>query len=204
MRFGLATLVILLSSGCLFSRQDTAMARQCSALREIIYQANHSRFKNLMDQRTRHSEGYQPNGKWTFSHEQFSTHLPWANAAKTYIEHATDDRDTLFTETWQYIALFNPMADALNASRYFQLLVTQLNGCPLPIADTAFISLLPVAPDALPPNKPDNLIDAYLFDLPAVFGEDRAANIMLGLEKVKQGYRPVLMIEWMEEKRRKN
>lgn len=186
----------------LFAQQDSILSKQCSAIREIVYLGSQKHFEPIIDLRLRGSHGYQPNGVWTFSNEHFSTSLPWQGSASTSIEHSTDFRDTLNTESWQYIAVFKPLADPLNASRFLQDMVQQINSCVLPLSDSISVNLQPVDPTELPPNKPDNLADAYLFYLPPLNPHLQQTSIMLGLEKIRQGFRPILIVEVLEESRR--
>lgn len=186
----------------LLAQQDTALSKQCSAIREIVYLGSEKHFAPIIDQRLRGSHGYQPNGVWTFSNEHFSTSMPWQGSTATTIEYSTDFRDTLNTESWQYIALFKPIADPLNASRFLQEMVEQINSCVLPLSDSISVNLVPVDPTELPPNKPENLADAYLFYLPPINPHLQQTSIMIGLEKIRQGFRPLLIVEVLEESRR--
>lgn len=183
----------------ILGQQDTALSKQCSAIRELVYLGTQQHFEPIIDQRLSGSHGYQANGRWTFSNEHLSTTLPWQGATSTTIEHSTDFRDTVHTKSWQYIAVFKPLADPLYASRFLQNMVEQINSCVLPLTDSISINLVPVDPAELPPNKPDNLADAYLFYLPPVIGLLQQTSIMLGLEKTRQGLRPMLMVEVLEE-----
>ena len=185
------------------AQRDTVLERQCSAIRELIFIAQQQRFSSILDERQRgSSSGYQVNGQWTFSNEKFTTTLPWQGAVQTIIEHATDSRDTLHTESWQYIASFAVMTDRQQALRYTERLVEQINHCMLPLTDSISFDLRPVDPEELPPNKPDNLLEAYLFFLPETEGPDKHTSLMIGLERIRQGYRPLLMLERMEQGRK--
>lgn len=186
----------------ILGQQDTALSKQCSAIREIVYLGSQKHFAPIIDQRLRGSNGYQPNGLWTFSNEQFSTSLPWQGAASTIIEYSTDHRDTLHTESWQYYATFAPLEDPLKAARFLQNMVEQINSCVLPLSDSISVNLVPVDPAELPPTKPDNLADAYLFYLPPTNAHLQQTSIMLGLEKTRKGFRPLLIVEVLEESRR--
>lgn len=184
------------------AQPDTVLYKQCSALREIVYQSSQHAFRNILDTRLGGSSGYQVNGKWTFSHEHFSTRLAWTGAANTIIEHATDSRDSSQTESWQYIAAFQPIADPGNASRFYQQVVAQIDECILPLNDSISIHLRPISPEELPATKPDNLLDAYLYTLPRMTNEQGETTIMIGLERLKRGYQVLLMIEVLEEKKK--
>jgi hypothetical protein len=195
----------LLASGLAsvsLSQIDTGYSRQCSAIREVMYLFTQQHIPELLDTKLRSSNGYQTNGVWTFSHERYSTRLPWADAQTTEVEHATDFRDTLQTDSWQYIANFAPLTDLQNANRQMNWVLQQINGCVLPFSDSVSIALLPVDPAELPPNKPDNLVDAFLFALPPVPRTAWQLSLMIGLEKMRNGYRTVLIVEWMEELRK--
>lgn len=184
------------------SQTDTGYTRQCSAIREVIYLFTQDQIPALLDTKLRSSHGYQTNGVWTFSHERYSTRLPWADAQITEVEHATDCRDTLQTDSWQYIANFPQQPDLGSANRQFKRVLQQINGCVLPFSDSVSIALLPVDPGELPPNKPDNLVDAFLFALPPVPRTAWQLSLMIGLEKMRNGYRTVLIVEWLEELRK--
>lgn len=184
------------------SQTDTGYSRQCSAIREVVYLFTQQQISELLDTRLKSSNGYQTNGVWTFSHERYSTRLLWADAQTTEVEHATDFRDTLQTDSWQYIANFAPQSDLVNANRQFRNVLQQINGCTLPIADSVPVLLKPTDPADLPPNKPDNLVDAFLFELPPVPRTAWHLSLMIGLEKMRNGYRTVLIVEWMEELRK--
>lgn len=186
----------------LFSQLDTALSKQFSAIREIVYLGSQKHFAPIIDQRLRGSNGYQSNGLWTFSNEQFSTSMPWQGAASTIIEFSTDHRDTLHTESWQYYATFAPVDDPLKAARFLQNMVEQINSCVLPLSDSISVNLVPVDPAELPPTQPDNLSDAYLFYLPPTNVHLQQTSIMLGLEKTRKGFRPLLIVEVLEESRK--
>ena len=184
------------------AQQDTLLARQCSALREIVYQGQHQNFSPIIDLRLSGSHGYQPNSTWTFSNEHFSTTLPWQAALRTSIEHSTDNRDSLDMESWQYIAEFAPTKDELYASRFLLRMVDQINSCVLPLSDSVTIELQPVDPASLPPTRPDNLAEAFLFYLPSLPGKNQQTSIMLALEKTRNGYTPLLIIEVLDERKK--
>lgn len=184
------------------SQSETGYSRQCSAIREVVYLFTQQQISDLLDTRLKSSNGYQTNGVWTFSHERYSSRLPWADAQTTEVEHATDSRDTLQTDSWQYIANFATLTDLQTANRQFKRVLQQINGCVLPFSDSVSIALLPVDAAELPPNKPDNLVDAFLFSLPPVPRTAWQLSLMIGLEKVRNGYRTVLIVEWMEELRK--
>lgn len=184
------------------SQTDTGYSRQCSAIREVVYLFTQQQIPELLYTKLKSSNGYQTNGVWTFNHERYSTRLPWADAQTTEVEHATDYRDTLQTDSWQYIANFAPQTDLVNANRQFRQVLQQINGCTLPIADSVPVVLQPVDPASLPPNKPDNLVDAFLFEMPPVPRTAWQLSLMIGLEKLRNGYRTVLMVEWLEELRK--
>jgi hypothetical protein len=182
---------------------DTVLARQCSAIRELIYIAQQQRFSSILDERQRgSSSGYQVNGQWTFSNEKFTTTMPWEGAAQTIIEHATDSRDTLHTDSWQYIASFAVMSDRQQAIRLMNKLVEQINHCVLPLSDSISFDLRPVDPEELPASKPDNLVEAYLFFLPDTQGPALHTSLMIGLERIRQGYRPLMILERLEQSRK--
>ncbi|HMP93377.1 MAG TPA: hypothetical protein PKD90_10925 [Phnomibacter sp.] len=182
---------------------DTALNRQCSALREIIYQAATYQFAPLLDKPLRQSNGQRTDGQWTFSLQKYSTWLPWQGANQTTIEHATDYRDSTYTQYWQYIAQFNAIRLAPEASRLAYQLVGQINQCILPLTDSITANLTPVPPEELPPTMPEGLSEAYLFVLPAAFGPQVQISIMTGIEQVRVGYRPLLIIEWQKVEMRR-
>jgi hypothetical protein len=198
----LCILVCFCFASSLWAQEDTVLARQCSALRELVYIGQQNRFSSIIDLRISGSHGYQPNGLWTFSNEHFTTTLPWQASSRTSIEHSTDHRDTLFTESWQYMAEFTPTKDSLYANRFLLRMVAQINQCVLPLSDSISIHLQPVDPTNLPPSKPDNLAEAFLFYLPPPANPTLQTSIMMALEKTRSGYRPILIIEVLEETRK--
>ena len=194
--------IALLVAASVFAQQDTVYPKQCSALREIVYQSGQQAFKNILDTRLRGSSGYQVNGAWTFSNEHYSTTLPWTGAANTLIEHSTDSRDSTETESWQYIATFASTPYRTVAVKLYEQVVDQINDCLLPLNDSISVNLQPIDPDDLPANKPDNLTDAYLFVFPREANASKETSIMVGLERVRRGYQVLLMVELLEEKRK--
>ncbi len=194
--------LFLLNTTALAAQQDVALSRQCSAIREVIYQSTHNHFSGLLDKQVRNSSGYQVNGIWKFSNEHYSTTFEWPNAKSSIIEHSTDERDTIFTESWQYIATFETIANPLNAAHFFSEAVAQINNCVLPLTDSITVNLQPVDPTELPPTKPDNMTEVKLFYLPQIPGSLAETSIMIGIERIKQGYRPMLMVEVLEQKRK--
>lgn len=178
------------------------ISRQCAALREIVYQSHHKSFDAIIDRPLRTSHGFQPNGIWKFSTERFSTTMNWVGATSTVIEHATDERDTTFTENWQYIAAFEPMTEQVKAADFIKALLLQVDGCPLPLNDTVLLALKQVDPRYLPPTRPDEWAEAFLFDVPAAADGPAQTSIMFGLERAVGGLRPVLIIERQTERRK--
>jgi hypothetical protein len=182
------------------SADDSLRSRQCSALRELLYQAQH-RFGAIIDTRLRGSEGFRPNGTWRFSNEHYSTTLPWAGARQTRLEHSTDQRDSTSSDSWQYIAWFAETADGVAANTSFAQIVRQINGCVLPLNDTLTVELAAVPAEKLPVLRPeDDWLAAYLADC-GTAGEAKLA-LMVGLERTRRGYRPMLILEWLLERRR--
>lgn len=202
MHRGLLLVFSVMICANIFAQTDTAYARQCSALREIVYQSSQDAFKNILDTRLRGSSGYQVNGAWTFSNEHYSTTLPWEGAASTLIEHSTDSRDSTETESWQYLATFASTPYRTVATKLYEQVVSQINDCVLPLTDSISVNLQPIDPIDLPANKPDNLTDAYLFVFPKEAAATKETSIMVGLERVRNGYKVMLMVELLEEKRK--
>lgn len=197
-----ALLVTLLLPMCVAaqSADDSLRSRQCSALRELLYQAG-QRYSGIQDVRLRGSEGFRPNGTWRFSNEHYSTTLPWVGARQTRLEHSTDQRDSTSSDSWQYMAWFAETADAVAANTTFVQIVRQINGCVLPLNDTMTITLAPVPAEQLPALRPDDdWLAAYLADC-GTAGEAKLA-LMVGLERTRRGYRPTLILEWLLERRR--
>lgn len=185
------------------AQQDTVYPKQCSALREIVYQSGQQAFKNILDTRLRGSSGYQVNGAWTFSNEHYSTTLPWMGAANTLIEHSTDSRYSTATESWQYIATFASSPYKTMAVKWYEQVVDQINDCLLPLNDSISVNLKPIDPEELPANKPDNLTDAYLFVVPKEANATKETSIMVALERVRRGYQVLLIVELHEETQKK-
>lgn len=197
-----AFLVLLLLPLCVAAQpiDDSLRSRQCSALRELLYQAE-QRFSGIIDARLRSSEGYRLDGSWRFSNEQYSVTLPWVGARHTRLEHSTDQRDSTASDSWQYMAWFAETADVIAANAIFVRIVQQINGCVLPLNDSTTTILKAVPAEQLPALRPDDdWLAAYLADC-GTAGEAKLA-LMVGLERTRRGYRPMLILEWLLERRR--
>jgi hypothetical protein len=193
-------------AGYLFGQAGTtgqaSGLKQCSAIRELIFGANQPKFGRLLGDPVRSSHGYQTMGSWKFETERFETTIMWPDATRCFIEHSTETTDSTALDNWQYIAEFTAESDPLKASRAMKDLLLQMEGCHWPLNDSLVIDLKPVNPAELPPSLPEGLADAYILVLPEATGQSKQMTIMVGLEKLRKGYRPVLMVEALAAERR--
>lgn len=204
---GLIVLILLLLRLPLvaqLSMADTAVVtRQCSVIRELVYQAGENHFANILESQIRSSHGHQTVGSWKFATTRYNAAMQWGGATLCYIEHNAESTDSFSNETWQYIAEYSQISTVLDAERLYRQLNVQIKGCRYPLNDSFDVDFIPLPPDQLPLERPAALEVASLYELPtAVTGSDTSAaiNVMVGMEKRPKDYRVSLIVEYRSSK----
>jgi len=196
-------LFLAVLSQCIVAQRvnDTlAIAPSCGLLRELVYQSSQKKFAQIIDTDARSSQGRQTQGSWRFTNDVYGVTTLWPGSTKCRVMHYTEQNDTLLTESWQYIADFEKLPDALAAQMVYQKLNQQIIGCPYqPENGSSMLRFEPLPLSMLPPSLPDGFQQASLFELPVAEGPDRPGQVvmvMVGLEKWRAGFRVSLMVDY--------
>jgi hypothetical protein len=183
-----------------------SVARQCSLIREVVFQASQRAFAQLIDTEARGSYGKQTHGNWTFSNDVYGTRAAWPNSSKSQIMHYLEALDSTQTESWQYIADFDRLPDVLAAERVFQHLNLQILGCPYAVGADTLLHFAPLPLSALPPSLPDGFETASLYQLSLPQPAPPAGElmVMVGKERRESHYRVSLIVDYTIRRPRPN
>lgn len=181
---------------------SASVTRQCSAIRELVYQASNRHFEEITVSEARTSYGHQTIGTWKFATTRYNVNFQWTDASTCYLEHNEESTDSFRNDTWQYIAEYKGLQNVLDAERIFRQLNTQIEGCRYPLTDSMDVDFIPLPLDKLPPERPTALQIASVYELPMVdFSpkEPSPVNVMVGMEKRQKDYRVSLIVEYKRE-----
>ncbi len=196
-------LFFLLVFSSLIAQQTQPADRQCSLLRELIFQMKKENFEIMTDGPSRQSSGQDQGGNWTFRQQKFTILEPWQwqGAASTILENGFDKRPGEETNRWQYIAFFNPETSGQAALEQLENIAGQFDQCLLPQNDSVFIHLQKVKKEEMEEWLPDNYLEAYVYRLPELSKPETQMTMMVALERLRRGFRPVLILEWLHMKK---
>lgn len=181
---------------------SVSVTRQCSAIRELVYQASNRHFEEITESEARTSYGHQTIGTWKFATTRYNVNFQWADASVCFIEHNEESTDSFRNDTWQYIAEYKGLQNVLDAERLFRQLNTQIEGCRYPLTDSVEVNFIALPLDKLPPERPAALQIASVYELPLVDFSPKApspVNVMVGMEKRQKDYRVSLIVEYKRE-----
>jgi hypothetical protein len=180
-------------------REDQVVTKQCSVIRELVYAGATAKFEPIRMDQVRGSSGYQTRGSWQFSTTRYNASIAWQGADISYLEHSEESTDSTRLETWQYIAEYSHVPDVLEASRIFNQLNDEIEGCAFPVDDTTDLAFVPLPPERLPADRPPSLQVAKVYELPLpgqkAASEKGAVMVMVGMEKRAKDYRVSLIVE---------
>ncbi len=172
------------------------VTRQCSLIRELISIGRQDHFASILDREIGSTRGYQPNGAWEFATTRYGSTMQWPGANRTYLENYNDKTDTGRSDTWQYIAEYTRIPDAIIASGMYAYLNQQIAGCQFPLNDSIDIDFEPLPASMLPPDRPAMLETASLYNLPMLgLDSNSSIHVMVGMEKRANSYNVSLIVE---------
>ena len=177
----------------------SSVTRQCSAIRELVYQATNRQFEDITESEAKTSYGHQTLGTWQFSTTRYNANFQWADASKCYIEYNEESTDSFKNQTWQYIAEYSRLPNVIEAERLYRQLNIQIGGCRYPLTDSVEVDFIPLPLDRLPPERPAALEVASMYELPtaeALAKNQSPINVMVGMEKRQKDYRVSLIVEY--------
>lgn len=180
----------------------SSVTRQCSAIRELVYQATNRQFEDITESEAKTSYGRQTVGTWQFSTTRYNATFQWADASKCYIEYNEESTDSFKNETWQYIAEYSRLTNVIEAERLYRQLNIQIGGCRYPLTDSVEVDFIPLPLDRLPPERPAALEVASVYELPTTetsSNNQSPINVMVGMEKRQKDYRVSLIVEYRKE-----
>lgn len=165
--------------------EDTVrVTRQCSLIRELVTMGLEKHFAPIQLNQTGSTYGYRPNGTWEFATLRYDAELKWPGANRSYLENYTDKTLTAETSTWQYIAEYSHLPNALIAGSMYTYLNRQITGCSFPLNDSMEINFEPLPADSLPADRPAMLETASLYGLPDLQANPASTiHVMVGMEK---------------------
>jgi hypothetical protein len=183
------------------------VTRQCSAIRELVYQAINQQFKEIIESESRSSYGHQTMGSWKFSTTRYNVNFQWTDASICYLEHSQESTDSFKHDTWQYIAEYRGIKNVLDAEKMYRQLNAQIEGCKYPLSDSVEVNFIPLPIDKLPPERPAALEIASVYELPAYSVSEALPspiNVMVGMERRKQDFRVSLIVEFQQNEESKS
>jgi hypothetical protein len=205
MRRCVVAILILLLPTILWAQSTVdsiAVTRQCSAIRELVYQATNKQFEDITETEARASYGHQTLGTWQFATTRYNVNFQWVGATICYIEHNEESTDSFRHDTWQYIAEYKGLQNVLDAQRLYRQLNTQIEGCRYPLTDSVDVNFIPLPLDKLPAERPASLEVACVYELPVAGSsslDPSPLNVMVGMERRQKDYRVSLIVEYKKE-----
>lgn len=182
------------------------ITRQCSAIRELVYQASQQQFKAILKETLKSSNGFQTDGSWQFSTTRYAVDLQWQEASACFVEHQHETTDSTITDTWQYVAEYRKIPDILESQRLFLQLNNQILGCPYPLSDTLDQFFTPLPDSLLPLVRPPALEVASLYELKGLADTDQDGlspiMLMVGMEKRPKDFLVSLMVEHKRDRKK--
>ena len=198
--FGWAIMVFFIHP--VFSRPsaDTLrVSRQCSLIRELVFQAWKQEFKAVIDIEGKGSHGYQTGANWKFSNEVYMASTVWPGSTKSRVMHYQEENDSVHINTWQYLADFENIENAVTAQQLYSQINLQIVGCPYEVNDTSTLRFQPLPLSKVSPEMPTGIEIASLYELPIADKSKlltETVMVMIGIEKLRINYRVSIIIEY--------